>query len=76
MSNVEVNANTNTNANANKKQETRNKKQEIQNIQNIQNRIRRECQMQIWIQIQQGTRLCKTSAGEEPKIIVALKGQH
>jgi hypothetical protein len=69
MSNVEVNAN--TNANPNKKQETRNS----EHSEHSEHRIRRECQMQIWIQIQQGNRLCKTSAGEEPKIIVALKGQ-
>jgi hypothetical protein len=55
--------------------QTRNKKQETRNSEHSEHRIRRECQMQIWIQIQQGTRLCKTSAGEEPKIIVALKGQ-
>jgi hypothetical protein len=75
MSNVEVNANTNTNANANKKQETRNKKQETRNSEHSEHRIRRECQMQIGYKFSKEPVLCKTSAGEEPKIIVALKGQ-
>jgi hypothetical protein len=49
-------------------------KHEIQNIQDIEFEGNAKCKF--GYKFSKEPVLCKTSAGEEPKIIVALKGQH